>query len=165
MLSHEVDSAFFSTLLPLGDQLVTEMGSQPKFLPVFIDYFQCLVLLAGRGDTRGHLMLARTVEKWFPECLARFNEETDAALLLKPQVSGHVAAMLQYLGQLYSAVLFATDMLMYNEKRKFADEEDSPLLVRVMYREYIQMYCTYGGILSASSCSRSLSMVCLPPGI
>ena len=124
-----MDSALFTTLLPLGDQLLTDMTAQPKLLPVFVDYFQCLVLLAGTGNTHGHISLVKVVEGWFPECLARLSSETDANLLRKPQASGPVAAMLVYLGQLYSAALLATDMVRYNEKRRVADEEDSPLMV------------------------------------
>ena len=129
ILSSAVDSSLFTTLLPLGDQLIAEMNTQPKLLPVFIDYFQCLVLLAGTGNTCGHLSLVKVVEKWFPECLIKFNEETDATILVKPQPSGPVASMLKYIGQLYSAVLFASNMLKYNEKRKFSEEEDPLLLV------------------------------------
>ena len=124
-----MDSALFTTLLPLGNQLITEMKTQPKLLPVFVDYFQSLVLLAGTGSNRGHLSLAQVVEKWFPDCLAVFSEESDATLLLKPQLSGPLATMLQYLGHLYSAVLFLTNMTKCNEKRSAANEEDSPLMV------------------------------------
>lgn len=129
LLSAEVDTALFVTLLPLGDQLLTEMNSQSKLLPVFVDYFQCLVLLAGTGNSHGHISLVKVVEQWFPECLVRLGGETDANLLRKPQTSGPVAAMLVYLGHLYSATLLTTDMVRYNEKRRVADEEDSPLMV------------------------------------
>ena len=129
LLSSEVDSALFTTLLPLGDQLISEMHPHQKLLPVFIDYFHCLVLLAGKGNNCGHLSLVTVIESWFPECLARLEKETDVSLLRKPQVSKPVSAMLGYMGDLYSAVLLGTDMARYSEKRRFAEEEDSPLLV------------------------------------
>ena len=124
-----MESALFATLLPLGDQLITEMKTQPKLLPVFVDFFQSLMLLAGTGNIRGHLSLVQVVEKWFPDCVSMLSEENDAALLLGPQLSGPVATMLQYLSHLYSAVLFLTNMLKCNEKRNAANEEDSPLVV------------------------------------
>ena len=129
MLSSSVDSSLFTTLLPLGDQLLSEMKTQPKLLPVFFDFFQSLVLLAGTGNNHGHLSLVQRVEKWFPECLSSISEESDSNLLLQPQLSRPVSTMLEYLGHLYSAVLFLTDMLKCNEKRNAADEEDSPLMV------------------------------------
>ena len=139
MLSPGVGSALFATLLPLGFQLVSEMKTQPKLLPVFKDYFQCLVLLAGTGNSCGHLSLVQVLEKWFPDCLSTFSEESDATLLLRPQLSVPVGAMLQYLAHVFSAVQFLTNMLKCNEKRNAANEEDSPLLVRTHARLILRL--------------------------
>jgi len=64
-----VGCLLLSTLLPLGSELTESLSSQDKLLPVFRDYFDTIVLLAGTNREDGHLVLVKAVERWLPDCI------------------------------------------------------------------------------------------------
>ena len=120
-------------LLPLGSELTESLSSQPKLLPVFKDYFDTVVLLAGTNRENGHLILVKAVEEWLPACvqLLKGKEEVEnSSEGGREKVMIPVGSLLQYLSHLTSAVQFITNMVKCTEMRSLAGDSDS--LVQVI---------------------------------
>ena len=120
-------------LLPLGSELTESLSSQPKLLPVFKDYFDTVVLLAGTNRENGHLILVKAVEEWLPACvqLLKGKEEVEnSSEGGREKVMIPVGSLLQYLSHLTSAVQFITNMVKCTEMRSLASDSDS--LVQVI---------------------------------
>lgn len=120
-------------LLPLGSELTESLSSQPKLLPVFKDYFDTVVLLAGTNRENGHLILVKAVEQWLPACiqLLKGREEVESTSEGGGEkVMIPVGSLLQYLSHLTSAVQFITNMVKCTEMRSLAGDSDS--LVQVI---------------------------------
>lgn len=120
-------------LLPLGSELTESLSSQPKLFPVFKDYFDTVVLLAGTNRENGHLILVKAVEQWLPACiqLLKGREEVESTSEGGGEkVMIPVGSLLQYLSHLTSAVQFITNMVKCTEMRSLAGDSDS--LVQVI---------------------------------
>lgn len=128
-----VGCRLLSLLLPLGSELTESLSSQPKLLPVFKDYFDTVVLLAGTNRENGHLILSKAVEQWLPACIQLLKgkeEEENASEGGGGKVMIPVGSLLQYLSHLTSAVQFITNMVKCTEMRSLAGDSDS--LVQVI---------------------------------
>ena len=128
-----VGCRLLSLLLPLGSELTEALSSQPKLLPVFKDYFDTVVLLAGTNRENGHLILSKAVEQWLPACIQLLKgkeEEENASEGGGGKVMIPVGSLLQYLSHLTSAVQFITNMVKCTEMRSLAGDSDS--LVQVI---------------------------------
>ena len=99
------------------------------------------MLLAGTNRENGHLVLAKAVEQWLPDCiqLLRWKEgeqkdgrtkEGEGKGKLRDKVAVPAGSLLRYLSHLTSAVQFITNMVKCTEKRNLASDNDS--LVQVM---------------------------------
>ena len=130
-----------STLLPFGSELTESLSSQDKLLPVFLEYFDAIVLLADTTRENGHLVLAKAVEQWLTDCsqLLRWKEgeqkegrmkEGEGKGKLKDKVAVPAGSLLRYLSHLPSTVQFITNMVKCTEKRNLASDNDS--LVQVI---------------------------------
>ena len=128
-----VGCRLLSLLLPLGSELTESLSSQPKLLPVFKDYFDTVVLLAGTNRENGHLILSKAVEQWLPACIQLLKgkeEEENVTEGGGGKVMIPVGSLLQYLSHLTSAVQFITNMVKCTEMRSLAGDSDS--LVQVI---------------------------------
>lgn len=128
-----VGCRLLSLLLPLGSELTESLSSQPKLLPVFKDYFDTVVLLAGTNRENGHLILSKAVEQWLPACIQLLKgkeEEENASEGGGGKVMIPVGSLLQYLSHLTSAVQFITNMVKCTEMRSLAGDSDSLIQVR-----------------------------------
>ena len=127
-----VGCRLLSLLLPLGSELTESLSSQPKLLPVFKDYFDTVVLLAGTNRENGHLILSKAVEQWLPACIQLLKgkeEEENASEGGGGKVMIPVGSLLQYLSHLTSAVQFITNMVKCTEMRSLAGDSDSLIQV------------------------------------
>lgn len=61
--------AIFGLLLPLGPQILHLISDENNLFSVFIEYFHCCVLLAGKQPDCGHLLLVKAaidmLPKWY----------------------------------------------------------------------------------------------------
>ena len=127
-----VGCRLLSLLLPLGSELTESLSSQPKLLPVFKDYFDTVMLLAGTNRENGHLILSKAVEQWLPACIQLLKgkeEEENASEGGGGKVMIPVGSLLQYLSHLTSAVQFITNMVKCTEMRSLAGDSDSLIQV------------------------------------
>ena len=171
-----VGCLLLSTLLPLGSELTESLSSQDKLLPVFRDYFDTIVLLAGTNREDGHLVLVKAVERWLPDCIqllkrkeaeqkegelkeGRMKEGEGKGKLSREKEKAAVPAgsLLKYLSHLTSAVQFITNMVKSTEKRNLASDNDSLVQVFAMVCEFsiLNTECT--------TPVSSFSFLCPPP--
>ena len=128
-LDTRLSCSLLSALLPLGAELVEGLDAAgSKYLPIFKEYFSCVALLAGGDMEGGHLVLVKEVSKWLPKFVevlkTRSSDWTES--LLVP-----LAAIMQYLSHLTSAVQFSTNMVTSTAKRSLANLTDSIIQVQV----------------------------------
>ena len=86
-MDSDVGCVLLSTLLPLGSELVEGLTSQCKLLPVFKDFFDSLILLAGTNKNNGHLVLAKAVEGWLPGCINILKNEEELDMQVRNVVA------------------------------------------------------------------------------
>ena len=159
-----VGCRLLSLLLPLGSELTESLSSQPKLLPVFKDYFDTVVLLAGTNRENGHLILSKAVEQWLPACIQLLKgkeEEENASEGGGGKVMIPVGSLLQYLSHLTSAVQFITNMVKCTEMRSLAGDSDS--LVQVIGLSPPLLLPNYFPVPQLfSSCFSHLPLLLLP---
>ena len=66
-LDSSLAPAFFSTLLPLGSELVALFHKELKLVNIFQEFFHACMILAGMQGGNGHLVLAKAAVSWLPE--------------------------------------------------------------------------------------------------
>ena len=67
MLDSGLALAFFSTLLPLGSELVALFHKDLKLVNIFQDFYMACMVLADVQGGDGHLVLAKAAVSWLPE--------------------------------------------------------------------------------------------------